>query len=53
MTCSAPPPWNSHGGPVTINLEITAHSRTVQTRCGKWACTITTWYIDSFELTLG
>lgn len=52
MTCSATPQGTSQDGPVAINLEITAHSQTVQTRCGKWPCTITTWYIDSFELTL-
>jgi hypothetical protein len=52
MTCSATPQGTSHDNPVTINLEITAHSQTEQSRCGRWPCTITTWYIDSFELTV-
>jgi hypothetical protein len=50
MTCTTAPAQN---GPIAINLEITAHSVPLQTRCGKWPCTITNWFIDSFELTLG
>jgi hypothetical protein len=52
MTCSAVPDGTSHDPGVTLDLEITAHSQTVQTRCGKWPCTITTWYVDTFELTV-
>ena len=52
MSCGAIPNGSSKDGPMNINLQFTGHSQTVQTRCGKWPCTITTWYIDSFELTL-
>ena len=47
MTCST-----KGTSPVTITLEITAHSHTLQTRIGKWPVTFTEWFIDSFELTV-
>jgi hypothetical protein len=52
MTCTTTSQGSSRDVSVRINLEITAHSLTIQTRCGKWPCTITNWIIDSFELTL-
>lgn len=53
MNCQASPDGTSHDPATTIHVEITAHSTTIQTHCGRWRCTVTQWHVNEGMVTIG